>query len=112
MGFRGYHLGRSISVVLFTIVVIVVLVGLWSIGQSRLRHDNKFELRAEHIQLFPEQPSWIRENVLQSVVKQHKESGRTRAVVGACGLGRAKVVSPERFAVHDRVGGGVCFFLM
>jgi hypothetical protein len=45
--------------------------GLGSIGQSRLRHDAQFVLRAEDMQLLPEQPSWIRENVLQSVVKQH-----------------------------------------
>ena len=71
MGIRGYHLGRSISVVLIAVVIVVVLVGLWGIGQSRLRHDAQFELRAEDMKLLPEQPSWIRENVLQSVVKQH-----------------------------------------
>ena len=71
MGFRGYHSGRSISVVLVAVVVVVLLVGLWGIGQSRLRHDDKFKLRTQDMQLLPEQPSWIRENVLQSVVKQH-----------------------------------------
>lgn len=49
----------------------VAVVGLGSIGQSRPRNDAQFVLRAEDMQLLPEQPSWIRENVLQSVVKQH-----------------------------------------
>ena len=71
MGFRGFHPGRAISVVLVSVVVVVSLVGLWGIAQSRLRHDEKFELRTENMQLLPEQPSWIREKVLQSVVKQH-----------------------------------------
>jgi len=71
MGLRGYHPGRSFSVVLIAVVIVVVLVGLWSIGRSRLRHDDKFVLRTEDMQLLPVQPSWIRENVLQSVVKQH-----------------------------------------
>ena len=71
MGFRGYHLGRSISVVLVAVVVVILLGGLWGIGQSRLRHDDKFKLRTQDMQLLPEQPSWIRDNVLQSVVKQH-----------------------------------------
>ena len=71
MGFRGFHPGRAISVVLVSVVVVVSLAGLWGIAQSRLRHDDKFELRTENIQLFPEQPSWIKEKVLQSVVKQH-----------------------------------------
>jgi len=71
MGFRGYHPGRSIAVVLIAVVIVVVLVGLWGIGQSRLRHDAQFDLRVEDMQLLPEQPSWIRENVLHSVVKQH-----------------------------------------
>ncbi|MCS5629566.1 MAG: hypothetical protein NZ744_01965 [Pirellulaceae bacterium] len=71
MGFRGFYSGRAISVVLVSIVVVVSLVGLWGIAQSRLRHDDKFELRTENIQLFPDQPSWIREKVLPSVVKQH-----------------------------------------
>lgn len=71
MGFRGFHPGRAISVVLVSVVVVVSLVGLWGIAQSRLRHGEKFELRTENIQLLPEQPSWIREKVLQSVVKQH-----------------------------------------
>ena len=70
-GLRRYHLGWSIPVVLFGVVVVAVLLGLWSIGQSRLRHDAKFELRADDIHLIPLQPSWIREDVLQSVVKQH-----------------------------------------
>jgi len=71
MEFRGYHPGRAISVVLVSVVAVVSLVGLWSIGQSRLRHDDKFELRIEDMQLLPEQPRWIREDILQSVVKQH-----------------------------------------
>ncbi len=71
MGFRGYHPGRSFSVVLISVVMVIVLVGLWSIGRSRLRHDDNFVLRIEDMQLLPDQPSWIRGNVLQSVVKQH-----------------------------------------
>ena len=71
MGFRGYHPGRSFFVVLIAVVIVVVLVGLWSIGRSRLRHDEKFVLRVNDMQLLPDQPSWIKENVLQSVVKQH-----------------------------------------
>ena len=71
MGFRGFQPGRAISVVLISVVVVVALVGLWGVGQSRLLHDDKFELRTEDMQLLPAQPSWIREDVLQSVVKQH-----------------------------------------
>jgi hypothetical protein len=71
MGVRGYYPGRSITVVLTAVVAVVVLVGLWCIGQSRLRHSEAFAVRAEDLRLLPPQPIWIRENVLQSVVKQH-----------------------------------------
>ena len=71
MGFRGFYHGRAISVVLVSVVVVSSLVGLWSIGQSRLHHDKQFELRTEDMQLLPEQPTWIRGSVLESVVKQH-----------------------------------------
>jgi hypothetical protein len=63
--------GWSIAVVLIATVGVVVLLGLWNIGQSRLQHSEAFALRAENIQLFPKQPNWIKENVLRSVVKQH-----------------------------------------
>lgn len=71
MKVRGFHRGRSITVVIIGVVVVLGLVGLWSIGQSRLRHNKAFALRAEEMRLSPEQPIWIRENVLRSVVKQH-----------------------------------------
>ena len=71
MKVRGYRFGITIPVVLIAVGVAVVLVVLWSIGQSRLRHDDMFQLRAADIDLLPEQPSWIKEDVLQSVVKQH-----------------------------------------
>lgn len=71
MGVRGFHRGRSITVVLIGVVVVLGLLGLWSVGQSLLRHSDAFALRAKHMQLLPEQPIWIRENVLRSVVKQH-----------------------------------------
>ena len=71
MGFRGYRSGWTITTVLFGCVIVVVVVALWSIGQSRQRHNEKFALRAEDMQVLPEQPNWIRENVLRSVVKQH-----------------------------------------
>jgi len=71
MGFRGFHPGRTISVVLISVVIVVSLVGLWSIGQLRLHHNEQFQLLTEDMQLLPAQPSWIRGNVLESVVKQH-----------------------------------------
>jgi hypothetical protein len=71
MRVRGFHRGRSIAVVFIGVVVVLGLVVLWSFGQSRLRHSKAFALRAEEMLLSPEQPIWIRENVLRSVVKQH-----------------------------------------
>ncbi len=70
MGNRVYRRGRAVDIVLIAVVVIVALA-IWGIGQSRLRHSDKFALRAEHIQLSPEQPSWIRGDVLRDVIKQH-----------------------------------------
>ena len=70
MGIRVYRQGRALNIVLVTVVVIVALA-IWGIGQSRLWHSDKFALRAERIQLSPEQPSWIRGDVLRDVIKQH-----------------------------------------
>jgi hypothetical protein len=58
------------DIVLIAVVVIGALA-IWGIGQSRLRHSDKFALRTERIQLSPEQPSWIRGDVLRDVIKQH-----------------------------------------
>ena len=71
MGVRGFHRGRLIAVVLIGGVVVLGLVGLWQYGQSILQHNEAFALRANKMQLLPERPIWIRENVLGSVVKQH-----------------------------------------
>ena len=70
MGIRVCRQGRTMNIVLIAVVVIGALA-IWGIGQSRLRHSDKFALRTERIQLSPEQPSWIRGDVLRDVIKQH-----------------------------------------